>query len=406
MNNKCRRFYSFTAKNQIEKICRGNILNYETMIAGIFKTSEKENEKRIPILPEHLKFIPDFYRPQLYFEEGYGNDYGISDHQIHGLGFNTLAREELFAKCNMLILPKPLRSDFDKMNEGQIHWGWPHCVQQTDITQIAIEKRLTLIAWEAMHIWGDKGDKLSHLFYKNNELAGYTAVLHALQLLGIDGLYGPRRKVVIMGYGSVSKGAIRALQGRGFNNIEVFTKRPLHKVSDQNPDVYYNQYIVDTDKNVLARNFEGKTRMISDVFADADIIINGILQDTDNPVMFINISEISKLKENSVIIDISCDEGMAFPFARPTSFICPIFTIDRNITYYSVDHTPSYLWKAASRELSRVVLPFLSEILGGSDLWYSNPIIKHAIEIENGKILNPKILSFQKRSPNPPYNFL
>ena len=41
--------------------------------------------------------------------------------------------------------------------------------------------------------------------YKNNELAGHCGVLHALQLEGIDGHYGDQRKVVIMGFGAVSR---------------------------------------------------------------------------------------------------------------------------------------------------------------------------------------------------------
>jgi hypothetical protein len=32
------------------------------------------------------------------------------------------------------------------MREGQIVWGWPHCVQDAEVTQLAIDRRLTLIA--------------------------------------------------------------------------------------------------------------------------------------------------------------------------------------------------------------------------------------------------------------------
>jgi hypothetical protein len=102
----------------------------------------------------------------------------------------------------MVILPKPVPADLASMHRGQVLFGWAHCVQQADMTQLAIDRQLTVIAWEAMNHWSPAGDKILHVFYKNNEIAGYAAVLHGLELLGIDGHYGPRRRVTVFGYGS------------------------------------------------------------------------------------------------------------------------------------------------------------------------------------------------------------
>ena len=52
------------------------------------------------------------------------------------------------------------------------------------LTQIAIDRRLTLIAFEAMNHWQSDGGFGLHVFHKNNELAGYCSVLHAMQLAG------------------------------------------------------------------------------------------------------------------------------------------------------------------------------------------------------------------------------
>ena len=68
----------------------------------------------------------------------------------------------------------------------QVLWGWPHCVQDREITQLAIDKRLTLIAWEAMNHWQSDGGFGLHVFHKNNEIAGYCSVLHALAAVRID----------------------------------------------------------------------------------------------------------------------------------------------------------------------------------------------------------------------------
>ena len=78
-------------------------------------------------------------------------------------------------------------------------------------------------------------------------------------------------------------------------------------------------------------------------FAKQRLEVN-LVQDTDAPTMFINENEVGRLKENSLIIDVSCDEGMGFFGAKPTTFENPMFRIG-HAHYYAVDHTPSYLWK-------------------------------------------------------------
>lgn len=373
---------------------------------GVIKTSRKENEKRIPVYPEHLPWIDEKIRKHLWFETGYGADYGFPDSYFLEMAGGVMTREEIVQESKLIILPKPVARDLEEMHSGQILWGWPHCVQQKSITQPSLNNKLTLIAWEAMHSWSPGGEKRMHVFYKNNELAGYAAVHHALQLTGRDGFYGPRRTVVVLGYGSVSRGAIHALHGRGFNNILVLTCRPTYLVGDQHPDCYYAQMTMD-DKGVMQvveRN--AQTRPLIDVLADADIIYNGVLQDINNPMMFVQKDQVAVLKPRSLIIDVSCDEGMGFPFARPTSFEQPVFTAGNGITYYSVDHTPAYLWDAASREISRALIPYLETVMSGPEAWMKNETVRRAIEIENGEIRNANILSFQNRSAQYPYEVL
>ena len=49
---------------------------------GVIGTSKKEDEQRVPIHPDHLPRIPEEYRRQLIFEEGYGAPFGVSDSDL------------------------------------------------------------------------------------------------------------------------------------------------------------------------------------------------------------------------------------------------------------------------------------------------------------------------------------
>ncbi len=104
---------------------------------------------------------------------------------------------------------------------------------------------------------------------------------------------------------------------------------------------------------------DGTVQPLSNLISESEIIINGIYQDTDNPINFVTEDEKDILKPGSLIIDVSCDEGMGFYFAKPTTFKNPILNID-NIDYYAVDHTPSYLWESASRSISAALIVYLS----------------------------------------------
>ena len=365
---------------------------------GVFTTSAKENEHRVPIHPTHISQIPETIRKNLFFECGYGLHFGIQDEEIKPLVGGMLSREELFASVDIALLPKPVLSDFQHLKKDGILWGWPHFVQNTEVTDIAIEKQLSVIAWENMFKDG------IHIFKKNNELAGYAGVLDALRLKGLDGIYGQYNPAIsVISYGSVSKGAVNALLGRGFKNITVFTKRNPQEVTEKVSGVEYAQMIVKSSGEIYSQRKGQKEQPFLSELIQSEIIFNGILQDTDHPLTFISQSEIEQLKPGTLIIDISCDTEMGFAGARPTSFESPIFKMGNNVTYYAVDHTPTYLYDAASREISLSILPYLEPVMLGPSAWEENDVIREAVDIQKGKIRFNKIISYQHREKEYPY---
>jgi alanine dehydrogenase len=92
--------------------------------------------------------------------------------------------------------------------------------------------------------------------------------------------------------------------------------------------------------------------------------------------------------------------------SNPTSFEAPAFEVAHGVTYYAVDHSRSYLWNAATHEISVALLPYIGTELGGEEAWRKDLTIHKAIEINNGVTLNPKILSFQKRATEYPHPVL
>jgi len=375
---------------------------------GIIAHSRKENEHRLPIHPAHFGRIDTDLHARIHVEEGYGEHFGVTDSQLAPLVAGILPRAGLVAACDVILLAKPMLEDVCELREGQVMWGWPHCVQDAKITQTAVDKRLTLIAFEAMNHWNRDGSFNLHVFHKNNEMAGFSSVLHAMQLRGSTGDYGPRLDAVVIGFGATARGAVTALNALGVHNVDVLTGRgvtavgsPIHSArivhfehdeTDDTGDPRRSHALTDSGRQPLAEFLAGH-----------DIIVNCVLQDTAAPLTFLIEEDLAALAPGTLVIDVSCDAGMGFSWARPTTFTDPMFTVGNGVHYYGVDHSPSHLWNSATWENSEALIPFLRPVLDGPAAWDTNQTIQRAIEIQDGIIQNPAILAFQHRSAHYPH---
>ena len=313
-------------------------------------------------------------------------------------------RSEVLEAADILLLPKPQAADVSEIPEWRVLWGWPHCVQDTGLTQTAIDRRLTLIAFEAMNHWTGQGDFSLHVLHKNNELAGYSSVLHALSLTGSTGIYGPRRSAVVIGFGATARGAVTALGAHGIHDIQVLTQRGATAVGSPIHGAHITQLNTDEGATHLSTVATDDGDVLLPVFlASHDIVVNCTLQDVAAPLTYLRTEDLVGFAAGSLVIDVSCDAGMGFEWAQPTGFEDPMFTVGQGVNYYAVDHSPSYLWNSATWEVSEALIPFLRTVMEGPVAWDESLTISRAIEIRDGVIQNPSILSFQGREPAYPH---
>ena len=375
-----------------------------TLTLGVLASTRKPAERRLPIHPLHFERIEPEVRRNIILEQGYGERFGISDAHLSTLVGRMAGRGELLASADVVLLPKPQPEDLSELRDGQVLWGWPHCVQDRAITQLAIDKKLTLIAFEAMNHWASDGGFGLHVFHKNNELAGYCSVLHALALTGSTGDYGRRLSAVVIGFGATARGAVTALNAHGIHDVQVLTNRGVAAVGAPIHSVNIVQFDHDDEAPFLSQVITERGRVpLAPFLAESDIVVNCTLQDPNNPLTYLQTDDLAAFAPGSLIVDVSCDEGMGFSWARSTTFSDPVFTVGDHITYYAVDHSPSYLWNSATWEISQALLPFLATVMDGPEAWAQNDTIARAIEIRDGVIRNKDVLEFQKREDAYPH---
>jgi alanine dehydrogenase len=379
-------------------------LQVPLLTLGVLAGSRKENERRLAIHPRHIGRIDADLRARLVLERGYGERFGVSDADLEPLVGRVTGRAELLAAADVVLLPKPQAEDVAELRDGQALWGWPHCVQDPEITQLAVDKGLTLIAFEAMNHWRSDGSFGLHVFHKNNELAGYCSVLHAMELVGLTGDYGRRLSAVVIGFGATARGAVTALNAHGVHDVCVLTNREVAAVGSPIHSVRISQFDHDPEAPHLSHVLTDRGRVpLAPFLAQSDIVVNCTLQDPNAPLTYLAEEDLAGFRPGSLVVDVSCDRGMGFTWARPTSFDDPMFEVGDHVRYYGVDHSPSHLWDSATWENSEALLPFLRTVLAGPAAWDDDDTIARAIEIRDGHIVNPAVLTFQGRAAAHPH---
>lgn len=312
-----------------------------------FVNSDKENEYRIALIPSDAKKIKN--KEYVFVETGYGLKNNYTDDDYRDAGINVVSREDVF-KSDIIVDPKIGDAKYLKDIKNKVIFGWIHAVQNRNITDILIDNKLTVYAWEDMF------EKGRHIFWRNNEVAGEVAVMHAILLHGIMPY---DTKVAIIGNGNTARGAYRVLTQLGAS-VKVYNKK----------------------MEELLRN----------EISQFDIIVNAVLWDINRKDHLIYKKDLEKMKRGSLIVDISCDKNGAIETSVPTTIEKPTYIVN-DVTHYVVDHTPSLVYKTVSKELSNVVVKYIDELIIGN----IDEVLDNAKIIENGKILDKKIIEFQKR---------
>ncbi len=313
-----------------------------------FPISDKENENRRALIPNDVAKIN--HADRLFLEKGYGNILGYSDTDYENYGAKIATREQVLA-CDIVCDPKIGDAKYLDRLKDQTIFGWVHLVQNRDITDKVLAGKLTAYTWEDMFCEG------RHSFYRNNEMAGEAAIMHAFQCYG-EMPYNTN--VALIGRGNVARGAMRILICLGAH-ITVYNRK-MEKLLRQEIGQY-------------------------------DVIVNALLWDTNRKDHIIYRDDLKKMRKNSLIIDISCDKNGAIETSIPTTLEEPTYMVD-GVMHYVVDHTPTLFYKPASAGISAEVCKYADELIENKP----GKVLMNALAVENGTIRDNRITASPGRS--------
>lgn len=313
-----------------------------------FVVSRKENENRRALLPNDLVNVKNV--SHIFVESGYGDVLGYTDDDYRKYGVNICSREDALSK-DIVCDPKIGDAEYlDALSAGQTIFGWVHAVQNRDITDKLLLHSLSAIAWEDMFYKG------RHLFWRNNEIAGEAAIMHAYTLHGI---FPYDTKVAIIGNGNAARGAYRILSSLGAEIVQ-YNRRSEHLLREE--------------------------------IGEYDVIVNAILWDTNRTDHIIYADDLLRMKSNALIIDISCDRNGGIETSVPTTIENPMYRVN-GVMHYVVDHTPSLFYKTISKSLSEVCSKYIDILIEERE----DEVLANALAVKDGVIIDERINKFQNR---------
>ncbi len=313
-----------------------------------FVISRKNGEKRRAIIPSDVeKYVRN--KECLFVEKEYGESIGYNDDEYRTAGCNIVSREKALS-CDVICDVKLGDADYlNELESGKILYGWAHAVQNIDFTSNALNNGHTVIAWEEIFEDG------RYIFYRNREIAGEAAVMHAYRYCG---KMPYDTKVAILGNGQTAKGAMRVLHGLGAN-VDVYGRK-------------------------LENLFKKK-------MYDYDVVINCIYWDTNRKDRIIYKDDLKKMNPGTLIIDVSCDPYLEIETSHPMTIDNPVYEVD-GVIHYTVDNTPAMYPITVSKVLSEGISRHLDEVIE----WNLGKELSTAIVIDKGHIVSEEICSFRE----------
>lgn len=313
----------------------------EILTMGFIK-SEKSYEKRIALLPEDIKNMK--HKSSLYFEKGYGQDFCIEDQVYIDLGCHIASKEEILRQ-NIICDPKIGEATYlSSINDKSILVGWIHAGANKEATKIILEKQHCCYAFEDMY------KENRHIFWENNQIAGYGGVFNALQYTG----FLPKGcNSAVIGRGDTGTGAYRLLSQLGAN-VKMYNRQ--------------------------------QEKLFMEELVNMDIVVIAVRWDTTRLDYLISSIQRVGMKKHAIIIDISDDDDGAIESSISSTIKDPIYYRD-GIMIYSVCNVPSIFYKTATKGMSKALAPYIDDLVTQKE----NTVLTNSIIINQGKIIDQRI---------------
>jgi alanine dehydrogenase len=221
-----------------------------------------------------------------------------------------------------------------------------------------------------------------------SEVAGRIAIFSAGETLlkhnggmgllpsGVPGV-APAR-VLIIGGGVVGLNAARMAMGIGAQVVVL--ERSIQRMREID-DIFLGH---------VRTRYSTLDALESEVLL-ADVVIGAVLVPGAAAPKLVKRGMLERMKNGSVLVDVSIDQGGCFETSRPTTHAAPTYVVD-GVVHYCVANMPGAAPRTSSEALNNATLPFgLALADRGMDALKGDVHLAHGLNIFEGQVAHPAV---------------
>jgi alanine dehydrogenase len=344
-------------------------------------TEIKADEYRVALTPSGVRELTDRGH-SVCVQAGAGEGSAIPDDHYVAQGATILPdAEAVFGEAELIVKVKePQPEEVARLQGRHTLFTYLHLAPDPDLTRGLIDSGATCIAYETVT---DSRGRLP-LLAPMSEVAGKIATQagafmlekplggRGLLLGGVPGVAAG--KVMVIGGGVVGQNAAEISIGLCAETY----------VYDRNIDRLRELEVL---LNGRCSTCFASTLEIEQRLPDMDLVIGAVLIHGAKAPWVIRRSQLSMMKRNSVMVDVSIDQGGCFETSHATTHSDPTYEVD-GITHYCVANMPGAVPITSTYALTNATMPFVVKLAedGVQRALASDPGFMEGLNVAAGKL--------------------
>jgi alanine dehydrogenase len=344
-------------------------------------TEIKTDEYRVALTPSGVRELVE-HDHEVVVQAGAGEGSAITDSDYEAQGATILPdADAVFAAADMIVKVKePQPEEVARLEARHTLFTYLHLAPDAELTKGLVASGATCVAYETVT---DTRGRLP-LLAPMSEVAGKIATQAGAFMLekplggrgillgGVPGVAAA--KVMVIGGGVVGMNAAFIAMGM---EAEVY-------VYDRNIDRLreLDLYFAGRASTCYASTLEIEQRL-----PEMDLVIGAVLVHGAKAPYVIRRDQLSLMKKNAVLVDVSIDQGGCFETSRPTTHSDPVYEVD-GVTHYCVANMPGAVPVTSTFALTNATLPYVLALAdhGLRGALEKLPGMKPGVNVAAGKV--------------------
>jgi len=342
----------------------------------------KDNEYRVALtMAGTSALIADGH--SVYIQSSAGVGSGITDEEYKKAGAKIVPdAQSVFGEADLILKVKePQSSEVKMLRKGQLLFTYLHLAAEPKLAHDLCKTGATCVAYETVQTENGALPLLTPMSEIAGRLATQIGASYLEKPMGgrgvlLGGVPGVEPgEVVIIGGGVVGTNAAKIALGLGAR-VTIFD-RSIERL----------RYLDDIFNGQLRTVFSIGT-YLEEVLPNADLVIGAVLIPGKQAPRVITRDMVRKMKEGSVIIDVSVDQGGCIETIHATTHSAPIYTVD-GVVHYGVANIPGAVPWTSTRALTNATLPYCQKLAKfGYQAALDDPALNRGVNIHEGRIVH------------------